>query len=623
MKLKSVQKVMGGILGAAVLLGIPACSDDHYDIKSGSQSAGNTIWQNIEATPELDSLAMILKQVRVYTKMDDKKRTLTYAELLNQPQSFTFFAPINDTYNAKSYLDQIDQVKVLRANGLTAQADTLEYNLGVQFAQNHLARFNFESTKDEQELRMYNGKLSTLNLGEKKFSGLEIDADIPSSNGMLHCIDGASTFRHNVYEYMGINKSLSNIYGILNDPAINKRTFNESASTPGGMNSEGNMVYIDSVYSYNNELLNQCGAQIQNEDSMYVAVIPTNAAWAQAKAKLNKLFNYADYYMYNYAGGNIPSQAFPDRFDITKPANNPDSIRDYNVERTLITNMYFTPSVWAQKYNRDEVDKIAQHALTADSLITTTGKVFYNPNKGGANPLFGNGSYEVASNGVVFPVSSYDIDPSYTFMQSDIIDMQNSGAVGDAYIAGQSGKGDYIYLTDGPTGNHNEDVDISMLETKGYRYFGSSSPRTSLEVFFPLPNLLSGKYRIRIQLLPNRVDNTHQWMEDKKDEEGNPIQVEIEQNTKFFASVYDDEGNTLATSDDFVVDENNMSIVTLFKSVEITKCYYNLPTGLTKCYPLLKLEIPDDKDYQPNRRKFGPQLSVVKLFIDPVHEGEE
>lgn len=621
MKLKSVQKVMGGILGAAVLLGVPACSDDHFDIESGSQSAGNTIWQNIEANPELDSLAMILKQVRVYTKMDDKKRTLTYAELLNQPQSFTFFAPVNDTYNAKAYLDQIDQAKVLRANGLTQQADTIEYNLGVQFAQNHLARFNFESNKNEQEIRLYNGKLVMYNLGEKSFNGVRFNTDlanIPSSNGMLHCLDGESPFAFNVYEYMGYNSELSNIYGILNDPSINKRTFSESASTAGGMNSEGNMVYIDSVYTYNNELLNSCGAQIQNEDSMYVAVIPTNEAWKQAKEKLSKLFNYADVYKFNYSGGNIPSQAFANRYDTP----NPDSLTNYNVERSLITNMYFTPSIWAQKFKRDQTEEIAQHAMKADSLITTTGKVFYNPNKGGLNPLFGSGYHVNASNGVVFPVTSYSIDPSYTFMQSDIINMTNTGAVGDAIIGGASSKGEYTYLTEGDDGNLDPSIDVSMLETKGYRYFGTGSPRSQLQVFFPLPNLLSGKYRIRIQLLPNRVDKNHKWLEDAKDEDGTPIQIEQEQNTKFFAEVFDDEGKSLGKSDDITVDEYNMSIVTLFESIDIEKCYYNLPTGVTNCYPLLKLDIPNKSTYQPERTKHGPQLSIVKLFIDPVHDGE-
>ena len=626
MKLKSVQKVMGGILGAAVLLGIPSCSDDHFDIKT--QGAGNTIWQNIEANPELEDVAKILKEVKVYTKLEDKKRSMTYAELLNQPQSFTFFAPVNGSFDANYYLSKIEEIKTKRANGETA-ADTLEYNLGVQFAQNHLARFNFESVKGEQSLRLYNGKLATFNATEGLFNGVKLNADltnIASSNGMLHCLDGVSPFAYNVYEYMGAAKyehgdSLkhSDVYNILNDPSINKKIFNEGLSTPGGMNSEGNMVYIDSVYTYNNELIDNCGAQIKNEDSMYVAVIPTNAAWRQAVAKVKKLFNYANLYRYNYKGGNTPSQAFQTRYDLPKA----DSLQRYNVEKELITSMYFSPSIWAQKYNRDQVDAIAQHAMYADSLTTTNHSIYYNPKKGQLNPLFGNGQYVKASNGVIFPVDAYTIDPSYTIMQSSTLNMTSSYNVGDAIIGGSSGKGEYTYLTEGEEGNHEESVDISMLEDKGYRYFGTESVNSSLEVFFPLRDVFSGKYRIRIQLLPNRVDKYHQWFKEQKDSLGNTVQVEVAQNTKFCASVYDDEGNQIGkTTGPITVNENKMEIVTLFESIEIPKCYYRLPTGVSDCFPVLKIEIPLNRTYQPDRRKRAPQLSVVKIFIDPVHETE-
>ena len=620
MKLKSVQKVMGGILGAAVLLGIPSCSDDHFDIKT--QGAGNTIWQNIEANSQLEDVASILKQVRVYTKLEDKKRTMTYAELLDQPQSFTFFAPVNGSFDANYYLSKIEEIKTKRANGETASADTLEYNLGVQFAQNHLARFNFESVKGEQSLRLYNGKLATFNATDSVFNGVKLNAgltNIASSNGVLHCLDGVSPFAYNVYEYMGAMDEHSSVYNILNDPSINKKIFNEGQSTPGGMNSEGNMVYIDSVYTYSNELIDNCGAQIKNEDSMYVAVIPTNAAWKQAEAKVKKLFNYAHLYRYNYKGGNTPSQAFQTRYDLS----NADSLQQYNVEKELITSMYFTPSIWAQKYNRNEVDAIAQHAMYADSLTTTNPRIFYNPNKGQLNPLFGNGHYVKASNGVIFPVDAYTIDPSYTIMQSSTLNMSSSYNVGDAIIGGSSGKGEYTYLTEGEQGNHEESIDISMLEDKGYRYFGTESVNSSLEVFFPLRDVFSGKYRIRIQLLPNRVDKYHQWFKEGKDSLGNTVQVEVPQHTKFCASVYDDEGNQIGqTTDPITVSEDKMEIVTLFESLEIPKCYYNLPTGVSNCFPVLNVEIPLNRTYQPDRRKRAPQLSVVKIFIDPVHETE-
>ena len=93
------------------------------------------------------------------------------------------------------------------------------------------------------------------------------------------------------------------------------------------------------------------------------------------------------------------------------------------------------------------------------------------------------------------------------------------------------------------------------------------------------------------------------------------------QNTKFFAKVFDDEGNAIGSqSNDIVVDDTKPGIYTLFDGIEIPKCYYNLPTGVSNCFPLLQLSIPNNNTYQPQRRKFGPALSIVKLYVEPVRE---
>ena len=46
---------------------------------------------------------------------------------------------------------------------LIEEANLAEYNLGVQFAQNHIARFNYEGATGEQQVRLLNGKLCTYN----------------------------------------------------------------------------------------------------------------------------------------------------------------------------------------------------------------------------------------------------------------------------------------------------------------------------------------------------------------------------------------------------------------------------------------------------------------------------
>ena len=609
-------------MGATMLLGLASCSDDHFDIKNGAASANNTIWQNLQANPDkFSDVSSILEKVRVYKSLEDKKRTLTYAQLLNQSQTLTLWAPVNGSFDPQPYLNRIDQINSYREQGLTDKADTLEYNLGMQFAQNHLARFNFEASKDDQDVRLYNSKLASYNAGQGLFNGVaEQGTEIPSSNGVLHALNGVSPFAFNIYDYIGEHQDeFPIIYNALTDPTINKRIFSESSSTQGGMNSEGQMVYIDSVYTYTNELLDQSGAQIKNEDSLYVAIIPKDAAYQQAKEKVEKLFNYASRYKYNYIGGGTLSAAFTTPYVTTKT----DSLRDYNTKKMLMTSMYFTPSIFGGRFpistSRDKKAEIADYAMHADSLISTNGLTFYNSNKGGLNPMFGDGSWVEASNGVIFPISTYDSDPAYSIMQSQTLYMVNDYNVGDVVIGQASGsKGQVFYLTDGD--NLNKDINIDMLESKNYRYFEvGTNVRSDLEVYIPLRNLYSGKYRIRIQMLPNRVDNNHKYF--TINEETNEQEEIVEQQTKFYAQLYDDEGNRIGSpSEDITVDDYEVKTYTLFESIEIPKCYYNLPSGVTNCFPLLKLVIPSGRQYRPYRSEQSSGLSITKIFIDPVRE---
>lgn len=64
--------VKAGLLGAAVLLGFTACTDDHFDIQPSTVSGSNTIWQNVEANADLDSVAMILRRCKVMKSQTDK-----------------------------------------------------------------------------------------------------------------------------------------------------------------------------------------------------------------------------------------------------------------------------------------------------------------------------------------------------------------------------------------------------------------------------------------------------------------------------------------------------------------------------------------------------------------------
>ena len=92
-----------------MLLGATACTDDHFDIIADGTAGSNSLWENIQGSGKTDSLALILNRTIVMKSETDKSGKISYAEMLNQPQSFTFWAPKDGTYNAKHYLDMLDE----------------------------------------------------------------------------------------------------------------------------------------------------------------------------------------------------------------------------------------------------------------------------------------------------------------------------------------------------------------------------------------------------------------------------------------------------------------------------------------------------------------------------------
>lgn len=641
MNLNKLYHTLGFSLGALALVSLSSCSDDHFDIHGGAASASNTIWQNIEATPQLSSLTKILPRLRVYTDEYDHKRTMSYKDLLNSNQSFTFWAPVDGSYDSESILSQLDQVEKYRTAGDSVSAAKLEYNLGVQFVQNHMARFNYESLSDKSEIRLFNGKVTAVDPSNGTFNGVKLSAetpDVPSSNGVLHLLQGESPFSYNVFDYMENHPKLfSSVYGILSDPSIDKRTFSANGSTPGAMNSQGQMVYVDSFYIEQNELLDESRATIKNEDSMFVALIPTDAAWKTAYAKVKKLFNYAPTYKYGY---NSNGTNFPSTYNMeTKTASGVtlrDSLSDYNTKKTLLTSMYFSTSIFRERFTRDQTDEIVNYVRTADSVITTNGKVFYNPaflegQSGVVSPAFA-GEYLKASNGIIFPMSSYNVAPEQSLMSDarTSIDLLNSSSIGDV-TGSQSDEtnGTVTYLEEGK--NLNDTIDVSMLDNKSFRYFETKG---AMNIYIPLKftdkygtsqGLYSGNYRIKVQMLPTIVDIDNRWTGGKDNE---PLEPRV----SFQARLLLPDGTQLGTTDEngkitaqtsprTYVDQKHVKYYTLWDKINIPYSFASLPSTVTDSYPMLQIQIPSNfqREYnniRPKTTHYG--LCITKIWIEPV-----
>lgn len=592
--------VKAGLLGAAVLLGFTACTDDHFDIQPSTVSGSNTIWQNVEANADLDSVAMILRRCKVMKSQTDKSAKQTYAELLATSQQLTAWLPKNGTFNAKQYLDELDSAAVLRAKDEMA-GTRAEYDVANRFARNHIARFNYESNMGEQRIALMNSKIVNYNAGEGTFNGVKLDAanaNILSSNGMLHVLDGESQFAYNVFERLQVDSRFAKIYGDIDK--YNVYTFSSSSSTQGSMNHNGSMEYVDSVWSCTNSLISDARLNdLTDEDSLFVSVIPTDAAYEAARQKLQGLFKYAK--SYNYAWDESK------RDWTNKGTNalkfNTDSLTTYNV-----TDRILSASSFSVGYNSEgpvttsNPQAFLNHVLTADSLNTNVGLVIYNKDKGNVNPIFDGQTADdaiKASNGYIFAVDNYNYDPSYSFIQKININGRNTAQV----TGSTSEQAQYVTLNNE---NQNAEVNVDALGVDNFYYYFPVSGNSQLNIDFKLNRVISTKYKISIVLLPNRVN-----INNIRTEEDGTV---IEEKPVFDVQIRDDKGSVIGKAVKNVsVDQNKVEKKVLWEEFEFPYAYYGLPSGY-ESFPVLRISM----SYAQQRKGKCKALSIAKVILEPV-----
>lgn len=587
--------VKGGFWGVAALFGVTACSDDHFDIQTAGPVGSKTIWQNIEEQPQLDSLAMILSRTVVMKDENDQKSVLTYAELLNQSQSFTVFAPLNGTYNAKQYIDLLNEADNLMASGTEegkAQALALRYTVSNQFAGNHIARFNYESNQRAQDVRMLNSKLCEFNAGDKLFNGVSLSSDeYNASNGTMHVLNGQSPFRNNIYDFMENDSRFSDIYAYLSDPLIETREFSESQSTQGAMNENGEMIYVDSVYVTHNEVLDYCGALISNEDSLYIAMIPTNEAWKEAIETLKPYLNYADEYGYDTQNRVVNNSYFGQTQTFTQEER--DSLFEYNAKMMLAQSMFVNPSSF-EGIDTSDSAAVISHALSADSLIATNHVIYYNQKPGQQNPIFNPAVPTRASNGYIFPLEHFKTDPRYVWMTET--EFSPSGS----YMFGQNlANYSTITLTDA-----NRNTEIEGAEDVDYivRFEKSGS----MSLYFGMPsNLLSGEYKISAVMAPSAILLNYAESEEAQDEE-----------IEFDATIETDYNQTMGQRvTGLTVSPEKVDTVVLWENFKFERAYYGLPEEVSS-FPVLRLSL------SPRYRNCNA-LNIIQFIIEPARPNED
>lgn len=399
--------------------------DDHYDEEGKQIAADNTLWEEIVARPELSDFKECLERYG-------------YKEKLNGTQMYTVFAPVGkmDTIN-------LTDTKI--------QTEVIE---------NHIARFahSANSATNDKSVVMLNTKAinftqvgdSVYMFGDKKLTG---EYNIRAKNGVLHVIEGQQPFAHNIWEYLTTDTRFDNVRNYLY--SFNDTILDENKSIKGEINANGQQEYLDSVIYIYNELFYAIG-KLNDEDSTYTMILPTNEAWDEAYGRIQ------EYYIYSEREAKYDS--------LQKRATGLAVVRDLVFSHTM-------------------------QGSVEDSLVSTTGGVFENPFE---YILADYTDSTQCSNGEVFVVNELKHKPWDSWHEEITVEVEKTNALNvDTVLE----KNAIIYRRD----LSNADSLYTKVSGGSFLEVVDRNTKSHPSLTFNVWNTLKGKYDLKIVFLPQKM----------------------------------------------------------------------------------------------------------------------
>lgn len=445
--------------GVATAIALASCTDfSDYNEAPAEQNvaASRTLWENISQNPQLSDFAALVKQTGFEAE-------------LNTPRSLTVWAPVNGSFALSDY------------QGLSSD------DLLTQFVKTHIAEYSHAASgKVDERVHMLNDKSFTFaGDGSYTFGGLTVkEANVPSTNGLLHMVDGAAKFYPNLYEYIKSGDGID----LLREHFMRYELteLDADASVKGPM-VNGIQTYIDSVMVVSNSLVNQLNARIANEDSSYTFLMPTDKAFTEMYNRVKPYYNFISatkmHDVENYESAS--STAIK-----TAPAIDAAYMTDSLVRRTIVRNLIFSNN---DAYNKWLVDK----GEYTDTLRSTTRNKFSNPRELLAPTV---GEPVEASNGYVRLMDSLAFYPWETYCPELVFEpirymaklFPDAAQMTVKTVVGANGS----YLTGifGP--------ETTLTEYR-YGWVSPGGDRTLPVMFIKLPNVMSTTYNFYVVYMPS------------------------------------------------------------------------------------------------------------------------
>lgn len=593
MNIKYSKWLAGGMMGLMMVFGIASCSDDHYDLNS--TNANGTLYENLVATHECDSFVMILNKSYVNVKSYGNASGLTYGQLLQGTKSLTVWAPKDGSYNAKQWLDMLDEAAALQQSGNRLEAATLYQTVEKRFSQNHLSYFNYTGSYPEsKQITLANGKYATYDVTDNTIDGVDITSEsatrnVASINGTLHVLTNYIPYAYDLRELIEVSPSLSNMYSYVHK--MDTIEFVERQSVPGAV-VNGEVQYVDSFFYESNKVLPRIANQA---DSVAAAIYLSNNAWTAAVEHVKQFYNYKPAYAYKDENGNLYTDSIK-----------ADSLQEATAIKQIFNNTYYSLNEQPAFDPRTaSVATVKNFFESADSLVSTENYYNYKHNikAPDCRDLSDHQTPIEASNGYAFIVDNFNFKANKAWQYDLQFEAEGGMIVNTQYsrsLSSASPRGVAHTVTDA---NRNDTV-IGQVSSSGYQEFVPSSSAANPQVTFNLRNVLSGHYDIYVVVVPENMTDA--------------LNTSPKAN-KFTATLtydYDENGNQLTVASElgtenggaFLSDVTKVDTILLFENYKFDTCF----DGISNSRPMLTIT---SAVRLADRRSCTPNLNIDCILL--------
>ncbi len=647
---KITKVMMTGVLGVAMVATLNSCVDDHFDIPEGDGADGTgteTLWTIISSNPNLSNFARLAEKTPAFKDEKHIMEGYTFKDILNGGLVLTVFAPNNDALTATD-VQEYEQL-----------LETRPYDVYLRFVGNHVARNRYVATGmnpqgKAERIVFINNKKGIFDREAKTIKDVQLqEPNIPATNGVLHILGKQIPFAYNIYEYIRANKNYSHLNAWIS--RHDTLYFNADYSAVAGSDKEtGEPIYVDSVYTRFNSLYyysyqpnsiewvmphKGIYANIEQEDSIWAMVLPTDAAWEEAMEEMKPWYNYATTY---FDMSKIDAFIQEDANDTRKKQMQltvKDTLQEDAISMDLVSPLAFNvrmqrripeqTTYWTKETFLQYKDKIQKLFNTrTDTFTTETGHI--------CDLLFDNQQPIEVSNGLIYSVDHWNfrkadkaLDVEVDVRQSAIFQNVRYNLTSDQIKQkDESGKSAYTYMSHYETLSLDNNSELAQKYGKvskgSFMRFYDTRGEPSKAAFKLVGNeadqqVLSGiEYEVGIVMVPyfyrTRQDPS-QYPEDQQKEliKKNQFKVIISylfsnnlvfvpQRSEYKSSNIDYSGEKVET----LWVENKFT-----KAIKFPYSYRNL----TKSYPTVSIELVYNKNLE--RRGYTPEFCIDEILLRP------